>query len=234
MSGRHLGLVHARSLPLGNLKAQDPAVISDPYAVAVDVFNRRRERLRELLEHMQAVELAQRSGVDATQISRYLYEPGRKGAKNIGEKTARKLEAGSGRPEGWLDRQHSGAGARAQVVAHQVSPMKIEHGPLIDWGVILKQEPLPPLFWTTLPDDSMAPRAPAGKRMCFDVSTPAKPGSGVLVRDSSGAVSFRRYVAGASGRWSAVPENTAYAPLDSERDGLKVLAVLVAEWGGWA
>lgn len=136
--------------------------------------------------------------------------------------------------EDWTPEQHSGAGARAQVVAHQVSPMKIEHGPLIDWGVILKQEPLPPLFWTTLPDDSMAPRAPAGKRMCFDVSAPAKPGSGVLVRDSSGAVAFRRYVAGAGGRWSAVPENPAYAPLDSERDGLKVLAVLVAEWGGWA
>lgn len=136
--------------------------------------------------------------------------------------------------EDWTPEQHSGAGARAQVVAHQVSPMKIEHGPLIDWGFILKQEPLPPLFWTTLPDDSMAPRAPAGKRMCFDVSASAKPGSGVLVRDSSGAVSFRRYVAGAGGRWSAVPENTAYAPLDSERDGLKVLAVLVAEWGGWA
>lgn len=62
-----------------------------------------------------------------------------------------------------------------------------------------------------------------------------RPGDGVLVSDSSGGVYFRIYRAGRADRWTAVALNPAYGPdLDSERDGLRVLAVLKAEEGRWA
>lgn len=90
------------------------------------------------------------------------------------------------------------------------------------------------IFWTTLPDDSMAPRAPAGKKVCFDRRLKPQPGDGVLVKDAAGGVYFRIYRSGPAGRWKAAALNDAYDPLDSERDGLEVLAVLMAEEGRWS
>lgn len=69
----------------------------------MDVFDRRRAKLRELLTVLSAAELHRASGVAASYISRALKEPGDEGYKNIGEVTARKLEKGAKKPEGWMD-----------------------------------------------------------------------------------------------------------------------------------
>lgn len=108
-----------------------------------------------------------------------------------------------------------------------------QHVPLVTWGDEMINGKMP-IFWTKLPDDSMAPRAPAGKLVCFDATMTAQPGDGVLVRDRTGGFYFRQYKAGPAGRWAAHAINTAYEPLDSERDGLEVVAVLKGEEGRWA
>ncbi len=69
----------------------------------MDIFDRRRANLRLLLTKISQAELARRSGVAPSYISRALKEPGDDGYKNIGEVTARKLEAGAKRVEGSLD-----------------------------------------------------------------------------------------------------------------------------------
>lgn len=161
------------------------------------------------------------------------------GRKAFGEKLARAIEEQLGLPPLSLDQapetaeQHASAGV-APRVAHDLSQFKPEHAPLLDWGALMEATKLAQIFWTTLPDDSMAPRAPAGKRVCFDRGMTPMPGDGVLVADALGAVYFRLYRAGPAGRWTAAALNSAYQDLESERDGLRVLAVLKAEEGRWS
>ena len=83
------------SIPFGKL----PAGKFD----RMDVFDRRRARLGEMLKAISQAELARKSGVAASYISRCLKEPGDDGYKTIGELTARKLEKGARKQEGWLD-----------------------------------------------------------------------------------------------------------------------------------
>lgn len=90
----------------------------------MDVFERRQQKLREILKEMTAAELARRSGVAATYISRALKEPGEDGYKNIGEVTARKLEQGAKKPEGWMDDRP----ARAIRLVHSATPSAQKEG----------------------------------------------------------------------------------------------------------
>jgi hypothetical protein len=148
--------------------------------------------------------------------------------RRISTDSCRALEIKVKKPPGWMDEQHAPRGE-----AHDLSDFRPEDGPHVEWGDIMQRVHLPRLFWAALPDDSMTPRAPAGKMICFDSSMAPKPGDGVLVADSSSGVYFRVYRAGAGGRWTAHAINPAFADLDSERDGLRVLAVLKAEEGRW-
>ena len=101
---------HAELLPCGNslstfiLPEGDSALCTLP---TMDVHEVRRDQLRELLKTISQSRLAERSGVAQSYISRALKEPGSAGSKNIGEVTARKLEAGARKPVGWLDRRES-------------------------------------------------------------------------------------------------------------------------------
>lgn len=49
----------------------------------MEVYVHRRERLKDLLREFSAADIAARSGIAASTISRYKKEPGEKGAKNI-------------------------------------------------------------------------------------------------------------------------------------------------------
>ena len=62
----------------------------------------------------------------------------------------------------------------------------------------------------------------------------AKPGDGVLIADLDGQWHFRRYRQGRGTNWEASAEHEAYATMESERDGLTVLAVLVGVKARWA
>lgn len=69
----------------------------------MEVFDRRRVKLAEILNKTTAADLARKSGVAASYISRCMKNPSDDGYKSIGEVTARKLEKGASKPEGWLD-----------------------------------------------------------------------------------------------------------------------------------
>lgn len=94
---------------------------------------------------------------------------------------------------------------------------------------------LPPRFRVAAPDDSMAPRVRAGEVLEFQTGLPPRPGDGVLVQDDAGHFYFRLYRERRPGHWEAHAISDAYQALDSQRDGLRVLAVLTAvyqRWGG--
>ena len=85
--------------------------------------------------------------------------------------------------------------------------------------------PLEAEFQTTAPDAAMAPDVPRGARIIFITGVDPVPGDFVLCADSSGAHYLREYKALKAGHWQAHAINPAFLPLDSVRDGLRVLAV---------
>jgi hypothetical protein len=159
-------------------------------------------------------------------------------AREIGDELARHIETRFGYPLGWMDTQHSLAGEdlprglEAQVLIH---PTVLDVA-LLTWETLtMKREPLPQRFRVAVPDDSMAPRVRTGEVVEFSAAEQARPGDGVLVRDRSGGLYFRRYRQGVAGAWQAYPVNDAYKTLDSAGDGLELVAVLVGipkqRWG---
>ena len=95
----------------------------------------------------------------------------------------------------------------------------------------LKWEELPmadmsQLFQLVVPDDALGPIIYQGCIARFDPAGTPRPGWPVLVRDRSGAYYLRDYIAGPAGRWKAVARTHGFAPLDSEADGLIVVAVM--------
>ena len=104
--------------------------------------------------------------------------------------------------------------------------------PLLLWGEQMS-DPLPKSFMFEMPDESMSPRIKAGKLIIFSTAEAAKPGDAVLVADREGVQYVRKYLQSKPGAWQAAAINEAYQPLDSERDGLHVLAVLIGEEGRW-
>lgn len=108
----------------------------------MDVFERRRTKLREILQAMSQAELSRHSGVSASYISRALKDPGDDGYKSIGEVTARKLEKGARKKEGWMDGYDNSNNATAMedVFADwrlQASPVSLE---VIDGLSVLAQK----------------------------------------------------------------------------------------------
>lgn len=94
----------------------------------MDVFDRRRDKLRAILKGMTQAELARASGVAASYISRNLKEPGDDGYKAIGEKTARNYERGAKKPEGWMDENQNSRPPTAVEPVHGGAGV-----PLISW-----------------------------------------------------------------------------------------------------
>lgn len=124
-------------------------------------------------------------------------------------------------------------------IAQQVSPKDVTivpqrpAAPVIVWrGSNMKE--LPDLFQVPAPDDSMADRVRQGWLIEFDRRLKPRQGDGVLVEDSEKRWFFRLYSEGTQGRFEALPLNPTYQKLESQRDGLKVLAVLVGVPMRWS
>jgi transcriptional regulator with XRE-family HTH domain len=105
----------------------------------------------------------------------------------------------------------------------------------IQWGSLLSQQ-LPSRFRLVLQDDSMTlddpPSMREGHWAEFERSEEAPAGSVVLLSDGEGNVYIRKKVQKTPGRWEAHARRAAdYLPLDSEADGLRILAVQVGQ--GW-
>lgn len=80
-------------------------------------------------------------------------------------------------------------------------------------------------FVVVAPDDSMEPIILKGSRVILDRTLTARNKDIVLIEDSAGEWYLRTYRQAPNARWGAKAENTDYDPMDSERDGLRVLAV---------
>lgn len=118
------------------------------------------------------------------------------------------------------------------VVAQPVSLPVFDTVPSIAWEEI-KVHGLPAKFETVVPDDSMAPRVRQGQAVTFETGLTPRPGDGVLIRDNDGHHYLRIYKQRRTGSWEAHADNDAYQPLESERDGLEVVGVLVAVHARW-
>src|SRR5574340_161187 len=103
----HYPRVCNMSIPVGHL----PADKLQPTISGMDKYEHRRQRLGELLTippyagRGGQARLSAKTGVDASYISRLLYEPGKPGAKRLAEDTIEAIEKGAGLPKGWFDMQ---------------------------------------------------------------------------------------------------------------------------------
>lgn len=118
--------------------------------------------------------------------------------------------------------------------AHPVILDKVTVVPTISWEALMTTNPLPEVFKLAAPDTSMAPKVAQGTLVELDRSLTPRPGDGVLVRDRDGHHYLRVYREKRPGHWEAYAINDAYSPLDSQADGLSVVAVLTAVAGRWA
>lgn len=118
-------------------------------------------------------------------------------------------------------------------IAHPMSQMSFETVPSLSWEQLMSEDPKMGTFSAAIPDDAMAPRVRAGTECFFKTGIPARPGAGVLVRDSGGHVYLREYREAAGGAWEAHATNPAYRTLHSQADGLRVIAVLRGVMRGW-
>jgi len=119
-------------------------------------------------------------------------------------------------------------------VAHPVILDEFTVVPTINWESLLETVALPDVFKLAAPDTSMAPKVPQGTMVEFTRSLQPRPGDGVLVKDRDGHHYVRVYREKRPGHWEAYAINDAYSPLDSQADGLTVVAVLTAVAGRWA
>ena len=77
-------------------------------------------------------------------------------------------------------------------------------------------------------DDALAPEIYAGCLAQFDPvgMRPPTAGRPVLVKDKAGAHYLRDYQQSAGGRWQAVARQRGFSALDSEADGLTIVATM--------
>ena len=121
-----------------------------------------------------------------------------------------------------------------QAVARNLSQSDVTICPVIPWETLMTTDSLPPRFEVLMPDDSMTPRVRAGQPITFSSRETPRPGDGVLVRDGHGHYYVRIYRQRTASTWECHALNDAYTAMESERDALTVLAVVVgvpARWG---
>lgn len=206
------------------------------FAYAMRMTSEFGKRLRSAREHagLTQEQLAQRAGVAQSTLATAEM-------KGAGSRKTPQLAAACGVDAHWLATgqgqmlQESG---QSQVglppVAHPVILDEITVIPRITWEDLVSRASLPLAFEVAAPDASMAPKVPQGTVVKFERELEARPGDGVLVRDREGHHYLRIYREKRPGHWEAYAINDAYSPLDSQADGLTVVAVLTAVAGRWA
>lgn len=75
-------------------------------------------------------------------------------------------------------------------------------------------------------DDALAPDIFRGCTVRLDPARAPEAGKPVLVKDKTGAHYLRDYQVGSGGRWQAIARQRGFAPMDSEADGLEIVAVM--------
>lgn len=156
-------------------------------------------------------------------------------SKGVGKQLRERLER---HYPGWLALGHHAQNTGQTITpltageAQQVSLYATRMAPpKLGWEALMSSDQLPAEFETELPDNAMAPEAPRGTRCIFVTDTTPEPGDWVLLRDGDGALYCREYRALRGTHWEAHAVNSAFLPLDSVRDRLRVVAVFDGQRG---
>jgi len=185
-----------------------------------------RVLLKEEKEHR--TKLAARIGKSPAQLSQWL-----SGYRTITEETAREIARKAGKPFRWLDNAADTSDPPSSaVVAHEMSPTPYTLPFQMTWEAVMQADELPDRFVLPMPDAALHPKIVKGTELIFSRATPPAPGLGVLVQDQGGRRYIRRYAEGLGGAWVAQAINGAYATLESDRDGLQLLAVMTGRLDG--
>jgi len=129
-----------------------------------------------------------------------------------------------GNGDDWTYPQTPSEGAGMAVAREMSHPGQTVTPPHFAWDDLM-HTPLETEFQTIAADDAMAPEVPRGARIIFVPGVQPIAGDFVLVADNQGVHYLREYRQLRPGHWQAHALNPAYLPLDSEHDGLRVLAV---------
>lgn len=100
------------------------------------------------------------------------------------------------------------------------------------WEELLQTKELPQTFVVPMPDDALAPNVARGTDLIFSTTAEPHPLRGVLVQDHTGRRYIRRYAQGLGAAWTAQAVSAGYVSLESERDGLTLLAVMTGRLDG--
>lgn len=158
--------------------------------------------------------------------------------KSFGEKSARRIEEVWPLPRLWLDEVHEDSevipAPGGKGVAQDLSLATPTMAPKeVTWGDVVAGN-LPKSFSLRLRDDALGGMFPRGSIAIFETGIEPIDGRGVLFTDREGEAYVRNYQLRRGAHWLAIaaPEAAAkYAPLDSEVDGLSIVAVMVgAKW----
>jgi len=200
----------------------------------------RRDRVAWLVQRYGGVtKLANALDKSPSQVSQVLnaVPHSRSGKPRVlGSDQAREYEGKLGLPEGIMDTPAEGVDAieiplHGQAQSVSLSGLKVA-SQVVEWSSLMRGT-LPAAFKVAAPDDSMAPRLRTGQLVEFETGREPRPGDGVLVADNEEKPYIRLYVEGRQGQWEAHALKEGYRPLESDRDGLKLLAVLVAVHARW-
>lgn len=177
-----------------------------------------------------------------SQISQWL-----SGYRTIDEETAREIERLLHKSRHWMDTPQADShlvleeNTPSHLSAHEwVKAQNLSHpidtvAPTVQWEQLkMTATDLPAEFHVVLPDDAMAPRAPAGVKVKFNRLRLPQPGDAVLVAGPDGEPYFREYRLRVGGAWEAHATNPAYPSLTSDLHQLQVLAVFVGIDTSWA
>lgn len=126
----------------------------------------------------------------------------------------------------WLKRGLGPMRPQSRGAAHDMSQsattMPLQR---VAWEQLMAADLSKP-FELVVIDDSLGPDLYPGCVVRLDPNKAPQAGRPVLVRDSVGRHYLRDYQVAGSGRWQAVARQRGYAPLDSEADGLRVVATM--------
>lgn len=142
--------------------------------------------------------------------------------RGVGRQLQQRLDR---RYPGWTNTQHwvTGPHHAGEPVAQYLS-QPMPDPPILTWEDLMKSE-FPAAFRVQMRDDSMAPWLLPGDIVTFRIGPVPTRGQPVLLRVRGGDLYVRLYRERTAGRWIAAPLNPDFDSLDSETDGLDLVAV---------
>jgi len=203
--------------------------------------NIRVRQLRKLISESFAgsqTALSARSGVSLAQLGQYLG-----GYRNMGEKTARKIERSANKPVGWLDSSDMNV-SPAPVGSRQIPLISCvqagmwtaiadtyEPGDASDW-LLTDLELSEHAFALEIKGESMLPDFREGDRVIIDPQISPNPGDFVVAKNGENEATFKKYrPRGANERGEQVielvPLNPDFPSLRSDISPLAIIGTMV-------